>query len=184
MTCIIGMVGQKGKVYVGGDSFAGASWDKSIRLDEKVFKKKGMVFGFTASYRMGQLLRYSLKIPKHPKGMDTYKYMVTKFIDSVRKCFEDGGFEEDATFIVGYAGKIFTIYSDFQVAEDSALISAVGCGGDIARGAMDSIMRYVDYTDPFEIIEMALDTVTRFSAGVSAPFHVIGIDKHGKRVKR
>jgi ATP-dependent protease HslVU (ClpYQ) peptidase subunit len=64
MTCIVGMV-ENGKVYIGGDSAGVSGFDYHIREDQKVFQNGDMIFGFTSSFRMGQLLQYSLKIPDH-----------------------------------------------------------------------------------------------------------------------
>jgi len=63
MTCIVGLV-ENGKVYIGGDSAGVAGLDITTRKDEKVFQKENMIFGFTSSFRMGQILRYSFKNPR------------------------------------------------------------------------------------------------------------------------
>jgi hypothetical protein len=68
---------------------------------------------------------------------------VTDFVDAVRKCMKDGGIgrtdssvETGGTFLVGYAGRLFKIESDYQVGEPILPYDACGCGEDFAKGAM------------------------------------------------
>ena len=65
MTCIVGLV-HNGIVYIGGDS-AAITIDgvQFLRSDPKVFIKEDFLIGFTSSYRMGQLIRFNLKIIKN-----------------------------------------------------------------------------------------------------------------------
>ncbi len=90
MTCIVGWL-EGDDVYIGGDS-AGVNgyYGKRIRADEKVFTKNGtMIFGFTSSFRMGQILRYSLTIPEQTKKQGDYDYMCTTFLDALLKVLEE-----------------------------------------------------------------------------------------------
>lgn len=124
MTCIVGLV-EDGKVVIGGDS-AGVdgSYNLQVRSDAKVFRNGPMLIGFSSSFRMGQLLRYAFQPPERIYGTDVYAYMVTTFVDAVRTCLKQGGYarsdtgeESGGDFLVGYAGRLFRICSDYQVAE-------------------------------------------------------------------
>jgi hypothetical protein len=75
MTAIVGLV-HKESVTIGGDSAGVSGLSLSVRADAKVFRKGRYLFGFTTSYRMGQLIRYSLQPPK-PKG-DLDAFMATR----------------------------------------------------------------------------------------------------------
>src|SRR5277367_6187487 len=119
MTCIIGLV-DKGDVYIGGDSAGVAGLSLTIRADEKVFGNGPFVFGFTSSFRMGQLLRYKFSPPDQTVNQGDMEYMVTSFIDSARRCFANNGFGDKeatrgGTFLVGFNSKLYTIEGDFQV---------------------------------------------------------------------
>jgi len=60
MTCIVGLIDKESKkIYMGGDSAGVANYSLSVRKDPKVFKRYGFIFGFTSSFRMGQLLMCS-----------------------------------------------------------------------------------------------------------------------------
>lgn len=124
MTCIVGLVDQKSQiVYIGGDSAGTNDADQqTIRADVKVFHNGDFLFGCTTSFRMIQLLQYSLVLPASSlyrkrgliakvrgwlskrmsrwlilrpaftDGDPIFRYMVTDFINAIRTCFKEGGF--------------------------------------------------------------------------------------------
>ncbi len=187
MTCIVGLEHDNGMVSIGGDSAGvNGSLDIRIRTDEKVFINGPMIFGFTSSFRMGQILRYSLTVPEQFQSQtDDYKFMCTTFIDAVRKCLKDGGYArvkdgEDigGFFLVGYRGKLYRVESDFQVGKSMQTYDAVGCGESYAMGAMwggDTGQ------PPEERIRRALAAAANFSAGVAAPFFILRSDGEKKQ---
>ena len=132
--------------------------------------------GFAGSFRMGQLLRYKCEIPESTEGQSIEKYMATMFIDTIRTCFEKGGFsqkvngkEEGGTFLVGYKSRLFTVYGDFQVAESLDKYDAIGAGSELALGSLYS----TEGRDPKERIKRALEAAEKFNAAVRRPFHII-----------
>jgi len=170
MTCIVGLV-HDGKVYMGGDSAGVAGYDLTVRADEKVFTNGEFIMGFTSSFRMGQLLRYKFKPPFHLPNVSVDEYMVTSFIEEVRKCLKEGGYarsgeESGGRFLVGYKGELFYIDSDYQVGRLVDGFAAVGCGAQIAHGALFA----TGGKHPEERIKTALEAAERFSAGVRGPF--------------
>lgn len=178
MTCIVGII-NKNKVYIGGDSAGVTETEYRERADSKVFIKDSMLFGFTSSFRMGQLIRYTLKIPKQTKNMDDYTYLVTLFIDSLRDCLKKGGFaqkineeESGGTFLLGYKNKLYTIYSDYQVSECLDNYTSVGCGSKYALGSLFSTMILEDTRTR---IKLALESAVKFSNGVLPPFNILEI---------
>lgn len=173
MTCIVGLV-DKGAVYIGGDSAGVAGYSLSVRADAKVWASGGMVFGFTSSFRMGQLLRYKLSPPARLVDQGTDEYLAGPWIDAVRDCLKAGGYastddgqEVGGQFLVGYEGRLFEISSDYQVGEPIDPYAAVGCGHDLAKGSLFSTEG-----DPTDRVLLALEAAERFSAGVRAPFVV------------
>lgn len=131
MTAIVGLA-QSGAVYIGGDSAGVSGTSLTVRADTKVFRKSRYLFGFTTSFRMGQLIRYSLTLPKPAGDLDAF--MATTFIDAVRDCLKGGGWaakendrEEGGTFLVGVRGQLFAVYDDYQVAKAADGFAAVGC---------------------------------------------------------
>lgn len=166
--------GSYGPSSLGGDS-AGtdSSWNKTLRRDVKVFKIGEFVLGFTSSFRMGQLLQHKLVPPAIPKDKDLHAYMVTDFVDAVRKVFKDGGYakvkDEEETagvFLVGVRGRLFKVEEDYQVGESFDGYDACGCGEAYALGVL-----YATQPNPgFNRLELALMAAAHHSAGVAAPF--------------
>jgi len=178
MTCIVAIENDDA-VYIAGDSAGVAGLSITIRADEKVFVNGPFIMGFTSSFRMGQLLRYKFSPPKQTIDLDDMKYMVTDFIDSVRKCFADNGFGDKSnggSFLVGYNGKLYSIDSDFQVGIPIVKYDACGCGSDLALGALFATKD----KNPEERIKIALEAAATFSGGVAPPFYMV---KQIKNVK-
>lgn len=181
MTCIVGITDAKnGKVIIGGDS-AGVAGDRVVtRADQKVFRNSDFLFGCTTSFRMIQLLRYSLKVPPVRED-DMYAYMCTDFMDAVRKCFREGGYirhseegdELGGQFLVGFGPRLFQVEPDFQIAESANGLYAIGCGADFALGALYAIMkRPMGYPRTEASVEMALEASANFALGVRGPFEI------------
>jgi ATP-dependent protease HslVU (ClpYQ) peptidase subunit len=175
MTCIVS-VKEGDSVYIGGDSAGIAGLSITIRNDEKVFQNGPFIMGFTSSFRMGQLLRYKFDPPQQTVHQDDMQYMVTDFVDGLRRCFSANGFgDKDATvggtFLVGYKGQLYTIESDYQVGIPNTPYDAVGCGADLALGSLHSTSKMK--LSPEQRIVMALEAASTFSAGVAPPFLII-----------
>lgn len=178
MTCIAGIVEADGTVRMAGDSLGVASLDVMVRKDPKVFRRGEMLFGFTSSYRMGQLLMYKLEMPMHPPEIDAYEYMVKYFVESARKCLKDGGLtkisdnvDEAGTFMVGYRSRLFVIHNDFQVEEAAVPFASVGCGSSYALGALN--VAYLLGNLNAKGLALAMETAETFSGGVRAPFNYV-----------
>ena len=77
MTCIVGLE-SNGKVYIAGDIQGTGGNSKVIHTQPKVFNKKGVLFGYTTSYRFGQILEHNLQDPVVPeKDEDVYRWLIT-----------------------------------------------------------------------------------------------------------
>ncbi len=196
MTCIVA-IAQAGIVCMGGDSAGvGPGYCLQQRADQKVFRNGDYLFGFTSSFRMGQLLRYRFEPPRRHPDDDLLKFMSTEFVDGVRKILKEHGWtkiehsvEEGGTFLVAVEGQIFRIEDDFQVGQTTYPYQACGCGEDIALGALHAIHaghegevlvlgqgetladRLPDYLT--EQVGDALEAAEQFSAGVRGPFHIL-----------
>ncbi|WP_435111897.1 hypothetical protein [Nocardiopsis synnemataformans] len=193
MTAIAGLV-HEGRVHLAGDAAGVGGYSLTIRKDVKVFthpqREVGRpeipdhwVIGYTTSFRMGQILQYHLSPPVVPEGVDLHRFMCTTFVDEMRKTFkeagwarEESGIEETGTFLVGTCGRLFIVDSDYQVGEAADGYAAVGCGSDLALGALyataDSDL------DPRGRLELALRAAVRHNAGVAPPFTFVSAGGH------
>ena len=186
MTCIVGFVENDGTVWMGADRAGAAGAYSRSRKDVKLFKNNGTLIGCTSSFRMIQLLQYELVIPEWRAEKDLHKWMVKKFIPKVRACFKKHGFlqkekevESGGTFLVGVNGRLFSVQSDFQVAENDYYDSC-GCGYAYALGALYGMDGQECDTD--ERITNALNAACEFSGWVKPPFDIMSIKN--TRVKK
>lgn len=183
MTCIVGLV-DKGTVYIGGDSsgVAGGQY-LTTRADEKVFRNGQYLIGFTSSFRMGQLLRYSFSPPKPPDNTKKlFEFMVNEFVPSIRQCFKTGGFtqlanaqEKGGRFLIGVHGRLFLLDQDFHIGESRDNYMAIGNGFSIAEGALFATKDKAPKTR----VKLALEAATKHCAQVIEPFVI----KSAKGVK-
>jgi ATP-dependent protease HslVU (ClpYQ) peptidase subunit len=160
---------------MGCDSLGASGWDMRIRRDRKIYRNGDSIFGFTTSFRMGQILGLRFKPPKRPVEKEVYKYMVTDFVDALRVSMKEAGYakkenevESAGRFLVGYEGRLFNIGPDYDVGENESGYDAVGCGESFALGAMYSNSKL----NPRERIRQALAAAEAFSCGVRGPFHI------------
>ena len=182
MTCIVGLV-QDGKVNIGADSQGtDGRWNATQRKDPKVFTRDGIIFGFTSSYRMGQLLRYKLEIPRRFQDESIEEFMHTRFIEEVRTTFTEGGFgktdsgeQSGGSFLVGVEGRLFHIESDFQVGESELPFDACGCGDAFALGALTVLDRLLGETAEHRVTE-AIKVAALHSAGVGGAVTVLSAE--------
>jgi ATP-dependent protease HslVU (ClpYQ) peptidase subunit len=205
MTCIVGVISKNNDIVMAGDSAGVAGFSMSVRKDDKVFVRDGYIIGFTTSFRMGQLLKYDLEIlPSHVgvKDKDLHGFMVTDFIPAIKDVFERGGYiqetvDEDSkgedkggTFLVGTRGKLFIVADDFQVGESIHGFNSVGCGEDIALGAlfgMTKIMPLLKNPTMQQAKAMAmiaLESAQEYSAGVRMPFTLECLKNSGNPYKK
>ena len=174
MTVIAGLV-DSGQVLIGGDSAGVSGYQLTVRRDSKTFTNGPYVLGFTSSFRMGQIIRYSFLPPAPPADGDLETFMCSGFVDALRQSLLDGGWArieqaqiQGGCFLVGVQGRLFRVDGDFQVGESLDGYDAIGCGDDLALGAL-----YATADTGMSAegrVMLALRAAERFSAGVRGPF--------------
>lgn len=162
-------------MVIAGDSLAANSIYKHERLDKKVFKKthtspngiENFIYGFTTSFRMGQILQYLFNEPMIEDDKlngDLFAYMVKDYIPALRACLKENWhnkIEETmdnncGQFIVGFRDRLFTIHQDLQVAEVVDDYVSVGSGYEVALGSLYADSRpYFGSSRFIDIEEMA-----------------------------
>jgi len=178
MTIIVGLIDKESNtIYMGADSAGVSGYSLQRRKDTKVFLNGDFIIGYTSSFRMGQLIRFKFNPAKKYDSMDVYEYMCTVFIDELRDTLKKGGFlevnrnvEAGGVFLVGYAGRLFQVESDFQVGELIENYNTCGCGEALALGSLFSTSTF--NMDARERVELALKSACEFNAGVCAPFSI------------
>ena len=185
MTCIVGIKSEN-KIYIGGDTVGSTLYTKSPRKDEKVFindtGRHQMIIGYTSSYRMGQLLRYKLRLPKHKKNVSDMEYLVGPFVDTLINLYKSCEYQGDCspedktqcggTFIFGYKGNLYKTESDFQIAVPRNNYESCGCGESFALGSLHSTEKTKNVK---KRIKKALDAASTYSNGVEGPYNIMSI---------
>jgi len=177
MTCIVG-IEHEGVVWIGGDSAAVAGNDIQRYAGGKVFFNGPFLFGFTSSFRMGNLLRYALKVPDKSPSQDALEFLNTAFVDHLRRLFREHGFlhkdedevDEGGAFLIGYENRLYGMEDDFQVFKPLLGYTAMGCGDNVALGALFATRHQKNQRH--RALE-ALKASAEFCTGVRAPFTIL-----------
>ncbi len=190
MTCIVSWI-ENGNIWMGGDAGATDKFiDALIDNPKVVHNPQGkMLFGFTGSYRLAQLLQYQLKIPLHPKGEEDMSYMVKTLIPAIKRCLRDGNFSEvenevehGGFFLIGYKSKVYEVQQDYSVLTPLDHYFTIGSGYSVAFGALSAVSHYDDI-DPMEKLSLALTAAEKHLSYIRRPFTVMHMDPKGKLVK-
>ena len=186
MTCIAGLVADDGTVYMGADSAGVSGTEMHVLTTAKVFRNGPYLIGASGSFRFIQLLRWRFQPPLQPEGMDTERFLNTVFVDALRDCLKESGWltqDKDREngggyFLLGYRGHLYCVESDFQVNESEAPFKAIGCGGEVARGALHAMTNTpLPFTPaPHVIVRRALEAAEALSSGVRRPFHILMLE--------
>lgn len=183
MTCIVAIRDATG-VTMGADSAGSDGYRMIERTDSKVFTVGEFLIGFTTSFRMGQVLRYDWHPPSRQEGLSTDTYLVRDVIRSIRDALKSAGFaqtnageEQGGEFLLAYRGDLYFIGSDYQVGQHACGFASVGCGREVAMGAMQ-ILQGSPFADlpTHEKVRRALAAAETLSAGVRGPFTVLRQD--------
>jgi len=174
MTAIVA-IKHAGIVYMGGDSAGTTDVAARVRVDPKVHKVGSTLIGYSGSFRSGQLLAHALAFPARPAKMSVEKFMVTLVADAVRTCLQTGFQDKTETvgpqLLIGYQGRIFNLYEDYQIEEIVEGYNAIGSGADIAIGVLYATAG--SKKTPVERIECALQAAEKFCNSVRGPFKII-----------
>lgn len=178
MTCIVGLL-DKNKVYIGGDTCGSNGYSYESCYHSKVFKVVDFIIGGTTSFRMLDLLEYSLKIPfitpTDEANFDAF--MRTSFVGAVRTCLKEGGYakvsnsvESGGTFLIAYKDKLYRMQDDFSIINRKDY-DAVGSGTYAAIGSLFTT-KDLKMT-PEARVTKALEAAESIMAGVKGPFNIL-----------
>lgn len=173
MTCIVGVeVGDK--VVLAGDIQGSGGNNKIIHTQPKVFKNGDMGFGYTTSYRFGQIIEHSITKEFVPNSSDLiYPWLVKEFVPHCRKSLQEGGYDGGGTCLMGVKGQLWELQGEFSILRSTKGFNAVGSGYEYALGAMDILFSQVNLSKltPEEVIPMlsnVMETVSTYCPTVGS----------------
>jgi ATP-dependent protease HslVU (ClpYQ) peptidase subunit len=151
MTTLAAIQGD-GWTVIGCDSRASDDDGRFMELaTSKIINNNGVLIAVSGASRGGNITQFGWKPPKPRVAEDLDVFMTKKFIPSMRKAFQDAGFEgkedgdaafHDSNLLISIRGIIYPIFSDYSWDREARNVYYGGSGGDIALGALEAL----DYT--------------------------------------
>lgn len=181
MTAVVGLI-DKERIWIGADSAASSDNLVVERSDEKVFQVNEYLVGIAGSFRMGNLLRYSIlpAIESQHQDVDNETFIHTSFINTIQEGFNSFKFsyreQEEAfggIFLVGYRGTLFAVHDDFHIGTYKDNYAALGSGREYCYGSLYSTKSLPSK----ERVLTALGASVKYCPTVSDPFVVKSIGR-------
>lgn len=166
MTTLIAYQGD-GWAVVGCDSRSSDESGRPIVMaTEKVVENNGVLIAGSGAGRGSNIMQYGWKAPRPTvaEAKDLDLFISKKFIPEMRKAFIDAGYDmkedgdaaaHDSQFLIIVRGVIYPIFEDYSWDRDARNIYYSGSGGDVALGALASMLEHVDKGSP-EDVELAI----------------------------
>ena len=159
-----------GSIWLGGDS--AAVTDDMTRIPvvaPKVFRRGGVVLGYSGSFRAGHLIEHALKVPDMRRGDTLDRWLHVDVMAALGQILH-GTDTDDLDFLLGIEGRLFHVDGEFHVTESRYGFDAVGCGAPFALGAIAST---ATWHDPRSRVTQALEVAAQFCAGVCGPYTIV-----------
>ena len=175
MTCIVGLE-HDGRVLIGGDVQGTGRNNKVVHTQPKVFNRTGIIFGYTTSYRFGQILECGIQDPVVPdKENDIYRWLINVLIPDIRANLKSSGFEGGGSCLIGIKSQLWELQPDFSVLRSVRGYAAVGSGCEYAMGSMMSICAEFPKTrnDAERAISRSIEAAGTFSPSVGIESRII-----------
>lgn len=175
MTCIVAIETKDG-VWFGSDRFGSNGYVGEPVTFPKVFTNNSVTFGYTSSFRMGQLLQYALEVPPFTNDVD--QWVAVDLMKAIRKAFKDNewfetkdGVAVGGSFLIAVAGRCYEVQSDFSFLRSISGEYAVGSGKDYALGSLRSTRG----RKPKKRLLEALETAAEYVVSVGGPFDLVKV---------
>jgi ATP-dependent protease HslVU (ClpYQ) peptidase subunit len=148
MTTLVAIQGD-GWSVIGCDSRASDEDGRYMELaTSKIVNNNGVLIAVSGASRGGNITQFGWKPPKPGATIDLDTFMTRKFIPSMRKAFQDAGFEgkedgdaawQDSNLLVSIRGTIYPIFNDYSWDREARNVYYAGSGGDVALGALEAL---------------------------------------------
>lgn len=167
MTCIAG-ASRAGKVWLGGDSFAGSHDGNTLTTDPKVWKSGGMLLGGCGDFRALDLAR-RIDCPAVPDE-SWVRYGFTSAMLRLSRELDGADRRPDFEMLLGALGCLWLVLEDFAVLRLGSY-GACGSGEAVALGAMHARPN----AHPRERVRSALHAAEKHCPTVSGPFTLVSL---------
>lgn len=177
MTCIVGIETTDGNVIIASDSLGSNEQSKATFRNSKVFKHSGMIFGYTTSFRFGQIIEVLLDngtLSPPALTESVYKFLIKTFIPVLKKTLEEQG-AEPGDLLIGVNSELWEIYSDYSALRTESGYSSIGSGSFFALGCLFSSLNSgtVSTQNAKEIIELSIQAASNFSPSCGGSCNIV-----------
>lgn len=183
MTCIVGLECLDGAV-IAGDYCGSDGFTYQTVVPSKVFKHSQMLYGYTSTFRFGQIIEHilddnTLYPPTEPE--QTYRWLVKTFVPKIRQVFknEDYSIERGCNAVLVVNGQVWELQNDLSVLRNDAGLVVVGSGVYHAQSSiLTQLLIHHRNTKPTmdeaeKIIELAYNVTASFVSSVSSKVEMI-----------
>ena len=183
---------------VQGKGWAVVGYDSRVSDDSRIYqlpKNQGKVvengaylLGAAGDMRAINLLSDVLTPPtppQHTTGRELDKYISTKFIPALKKCFDKAQYgekgEHDSAIIAVVNGVIYDIGSEYDWCRDTHGLYAVGTGAQYALGALNSMAEGKNRTlaAAKQMLKTAVGVACRLDSSSAEPVNLL-VQKFGE----
>lgn len=131
MTCIMAIETSDDNVVLAGDYLGSNGFTKAIFAGSKIFKHSNMMFGYTSTFRFGQIIECLLDdntlYPPSNKD-ETYTWLVRNFIPKLKDTLKDEDYNTGGNAIIVVNAQVWEVQPDFSVLRAESGVNAVGSG--------------------------------------------------------
>lgn len=183
MTCIVGLECSDGAI-IAGDFCGSDGFSYQTMVPSKVFKHSGMMFGYTSTFRFGQIIEHILNNNTlHPPTNveDTYRWLVMEFVPRLRQVLVDSNYtiERGCNAVVVVNSQAWELQNDLSILRNDAGLCTVGCGCDHSEASIltQLLTKFPDRRPTMEeakpIVELAFKVSGSFLTGVSEKCEIL-----------
>lgn len=172
-------------VVIGYDSQVSESDGRKYNLPDdfpKFFEVGKYSIGVAGDYRAVNILSFSFSPPDPQEivGPELDRFMVSKFVPALKKCFDANSYgkddEQGSLIMVVVNSTAYEIGSNYDCLRDSKGLYALGSGGSFALGALYGLAEVEPkrtLKSAKEAMKVALDTAVTLDSGTSYPVYTV-----------
>lgn len=196
MTVAVGYI-EDHTVYIGVDSYLDVGYQRLHDLGKKIITIGDMIIagaGWTATLSLIKAHENQLPNVTNLAGREQNesKFLTREFLPKVRQIckesefseIEKGSFSINTELLIGWRGKLFTVYGNFAIANKTDLnYAAIGVGGPYALGSMFAVNNEPSRVlAPKDRVLLALVAAGEHCSSVRQPFIIKAVKTGSKEI--
>jgi hypothetical protein len=189
MTVVIALKDMAGNLLMGADKNMTAGYKVATLHNPKIWRQKDGVgnwwmFGVSGNISLNQVIRYRVPLPtlepgkdEDPVGILTSEWMPQLYkgmreIGAVLRKDQNSAERPDGGIILGLKGEIYSI-AGFSIAHLDVQFHTIGSGGEVAFGALHTLIKHNVGFSPEEMIHSAIATASAYDPNIGGGVDII-----------